>query len=136
MLVVEDNATVGGILVALLREDGYRALRAWDCREAIKMARDRRPDVIALDVSLPYPDGLTALEELQTAEDTKATPKVVVAGNLLSLTSEQSEMVVEVVNKPFDIDRLLNVFRRVVGDPEKDIPARHFDSTDSHLNSW
>src|SRR5436309_6877948 len=32
VLVVEDNATIGGLLVALLREEGYRALRAWDGR--------------------------------------------------------------------------------------------------------
>ncbi|MDP8924199.1 MAG: response regulator, partial [Chloroflexota bacterium] len=49
VLVVEDNATIGGLLVALLREEGYRALRAWDGREAMKMARDRRPDLIVLD---------------------------------------------------------------------------------------
>src|SRR5947207_2876647 len=30
VLVVEDNATIGGLLVALLREEGYRALRACD----------------------------------------------------------------------------------------------------------
>ena len=53
VLVVEDNATIGGLLVALLREEGYRALRAWDGREAIKMSptASRKPRRIAL----PYP---------------------------------------------------------------------------------
>src|SRR3954466_4092434 len=74
VLVVEDNATIGGLLVALLREEGYRALRAWDGREAMKMARDRRPDLIVLDLSLPYRDGIEVLRELRANEDTVEAP--------------------------------------------------------------
>src|SRR5215207_8657408 len=86
VLVVEDNATVGGLLVALLREEGYRALRAWDGREAMKMARDRRPDLIVLDLSLPYRDGIEVLRELRANEDTVEAPIVVVSGSALQLT--------------------------------------------------
>src|SRR6059058_5458919 len=86
--VVEDNATIGGLLVALLREEGYRALRAWDGREAIKMARDRPPDLIVLDLSLPYRDGVEVLRELRANTDTTNAPIVVVSGNVLQLTQE------------------------------------------------
>src|SRR5437762_14154060 len=85
VLVVEDNATIGGLMVALLREEGYRALRAWDGAEAIKMARDRKPDLIMLDLSLPYPDGLPVLRELKAHPETKDAPIIVVSGNLLQL---------------------------------------------------
>ena len=136
VLVVEDNATIGGLLVALLREEGYRALRAWDGREAMKMARDRRPDLIVLDLSLPYRDGLEVLYELRGNEDTKAAPIVVVSGNTLQLTPEDRALVTETVSKPFDIDRLMNVFRRALGDPEQDVPERHYDAHDNHLHSW
>src|SRR5881275_1398992 len=88
VLVVEDNATIGGLLVALLREEGYRALRAWDGREAIKMARDRPPDLIVLDLSLPYRDGVEVLRELRGNTDTTEAPIVVVSGNALQLTQD------------------------------------------------
>src|SRR6266498_5412559 len=88
VLVVEDNATVGGLLVALLREEGYRALRAWDGREAMKMARDRRPDLIVLDLSLPYRDGIEVLRELRANEETVEAPIVVVSGSALQLTPD------------------------------------------------
>ena len=78
--VVEDNATIGGLLVALLREEGYRALRAWDGREAMKMARDRAPDLIVLDLSLPYRDGVDVLRDLRANDDTAEAPIVVVSG--------------------------------------------------------
>jgi DNA-binding response OmpR family regulator len=136
VLVVEDNATIGGLLVALLREEGYRALRAWDGREAMKMARDRRPDLIVLDLSLPYRDGLEVLHELKANEDTAQAPIVIVSGAALQLTPEDRELVTETVAKPFDIDRLMNVFRRALGDPEQEVPERSYGSSDAHLNSW
>ena len=136
VLVVEDNATIGGLLVALLREEGYRALRAWDGREAMKMARDRRPDLIVLDLSLPYRDGLEVLYELRGNENTKDAPIVVVSANALQLSTEDRALVTETVSKPFDIDKLMNVFRRALGDPEQEIPERHYDAQDTHLHSW
>jgi DNA-binding response OmpR family regulator len=136
VLVVEDNATIGGLLVALLREEGYRALRAWDGREAMKMARDRRPDLIVLDLSLPYRDGIEVLREIRANDDTAAAPVVVVSGSALQLTPDDRALVNDSVAKPFDIDRLMNVFRRHLGDDEVDVPERTYDKTDSHLNSW
>ena len=136
VLVVEDNATIGGLLVALLREEGYRALRAWDGREAMKMARDRRPDLIVLDLSLPYRDGVDVLRELRANDDTVDAPIVVVSGNAMQLTPDDRALVTDTVAKPFDIDRLMNVFRKHLGDDEVEVPERPYGATDSHLHSW
>ena len=108
VLVVEDNATIGGLLVALLREEGYRALRAWDGREAMKMARDRKPDLIVLDLSLPYRDGVDVLRELRGNQDTVDAPIVVVSGSATQLTPDDRALVSDTVAKPFDIVDLLD----------------------------
>ncbi|MCC7369830.1 MAG: response regulator [Chloroflexi bacterium] len=136
VLVVEDNATVGGLLVALLREEGYRALRAWDGREAMKMARDRRPDLVVLDLSLPYRDGIEVLRELRANVDTAEAPMVIVSGSATQVSQDDRALVSDAITRPFDIDRLLNVFRRHLGDPEADVPERPYGATDNHLNSW
>jgi DNA-binding response OmpR family regulator len=136
VLVVEDNATIGGLLVALLREEGYRALRAWDGQEAIRMARDRRPDLIVLDLSLPYRDGVEVLYDLKGHDETRSAPIVVVSGNTLQLAPEDRELLMELVSKPFDIDKLMNVFRRALGDPEREVPERNYAAHDTHLHSW
>jgi DNA-binding response OmpR family regulator len=136
VLVVEDNATIGGLLVALLREEGYRALRAWDGREAMKMARDRKPDLIVLDLSLPYRDGVDVLRELRANDDTVDAPIVVVSGNAMQMTPDDRALVTDTVAKPFDIDRLMNVFRRHLGDDELDVPEKAYSGTDTHLHSW
>ena len=136
VLVVEDNATIGGLLVALLREEGYRALRAWDGREAMKMARDRKPDLIVLDLSLPYRDGVEVLRELRGNQDTVDAPIVVVSGSALQLTPDDRALVSDSITKPFDIDRLMNVFRHHLGDEEVEVPERAYGATDTHLHSW
>ena len=136
VLVIEDNASVGGLLAALIREEGYRSLRAWDVREALRMARDRRPDLIVLDLSLQHGERLEPLHELRAKEETSKAPIVVVAANNVQLSLEDRGLVADMVSKPFDVDRLMNVFRRVLGEPEQEVPERVYDSHDTHLHSW
>jgi len=59
-----------------------------------------------------------------------------VSGSALQLTPDDRALVSDSVAKPFDIDRLMNVFRRHLGDDEIDVPERLYDKTDTHLNSW
>jgi CheY-like chemotaxis protein len=137
VLVLEDNATIGGLMVALLREEGYRALRAWDIREAIKVARDRKPDLILLDLSLPYREGLPILGELKSHPETKECPLIVISGNTLQLAPDERALLVECISKPVDIDRLVNYVRRALGDPELEVPDKQYSGlADSSLHTW
>jgi DNA-binding response OmpR family regulator len=133
---VEDNASVGGLIAGLLREEGYRALRAWDGREALRLARDRRPDLIMLDLDLPHKDGVELLYELKQHKETRQAPILVVSGNTIMLSNEDREQLSDVLTKPFDIDILLNAVRKAVGDPVQEVVAKNYELTDSHLNSW
>jgi DNA-binding response OmpR family regulator len=136
VLVLEDNATVGGLLAGILREEGYRALRAWDSREAVRIARDRRPDLIMLDLSLPYADGVEALVDLKQHKETRLAPVILLSGNTLTMPNEEREHLTEFIPKPFDIDVMLNAVRKALGEPLQDLPEKNYDLTDSHLNSY
>jgi DNA-binding response OmpR family regulator len=136
VLVVEDNASVGGLLVGLLREEGYRTLRAWDGREAVRMARDRRPDLIMLDLGLPYSDGVEVLHELRARGETRHAPIIVVSGNTLMLSTEDLAILAETISKPFDIDILMNSVRKALGEPVQPVPEKTYDLTDTHLHSY
>jgi DNA-binding response OmpR family regulator len=135
VLVVEDHASVGGILVGLLRESGYRTLRAWDSREALKMARDRLPDVIVFDLGLPYHEGFKAIGEMRASPDLATTPIVITSVNPILLPPDEQANVV-IVNKPVDIDRLLNHVRRALGEPEVTVEKPAYTFTDEHAYGW
>ncbi len=136
VLVLEDNGSVGGLVAGLVRQEGYRAVRAWDTAEALRLARGRRPDAVVLDLNLAYEEGLLVLNELRGNEATRRTPIVLVAGSGLNVSSDEREMVADVVVKPFDIDVMLNAVRRALGDPEVEVEPRQYDAQDHFLHGY
>jgi len=136
VLVLEDHASVGGLIAALLRQEGYRAVRAWDPQEALRLARGRPPDLVLLDVNLAYPDGLAVLKQVRAHDATRRAPIVVVAGGDLALSPDDELLVDGVVRKPFDIDFMLNAVRKALGEPIVEVQARQYDAQDYFLHGY
>ncbi len=64
VLVAEDEAQSRRGLVRFLHAQGYEVIEAADGRAAIDLARERKPDVMLLDLAMPGRDGLEVLKEL------------------------------------------------------------------------
>ena len=127
---------MGGLIAGLLRQEGYRAVRAWDPQEALRLARGRTPDLVLLDLNLAYPDGLEVLRQVRSSEATRRAPIVVVAGGNLALSADDAQLVDGIVQKPFDIDMMLNEVRKALGDPIVDVQPRHYDAQDYFLHGY
>lgn len=57
ILVVDDDHKIVDLVALYLKRDGYAVLTAYDGREALDIARRKRPDLIVLDLLLPELDG-------------------------------------------------------------------------------
>ena len=136
VLVLEDHASVGGLIAGLLRQEGYRAVRAWDPQEALRLARGRTPDLVLLDLNLAYPDGLEVLRQVRGFEATRRAPIIVVAGGNLTLSDDDTPLVDALVRKPFDIDLMLNEVRKALGDPLVEVQPRQYDAQDYFLHGF
>ena len=136
VLVLEDHASVGGLIAGLLRQEGYRAVRVWDPQEALRLARGRTPDLVLLDLNLAYPEGLDVLRQVRGNEATRRAPIVLVSGGELNLSTEESSLVDSVVHKPFDIDIMLNAVRKALGDPLVEVQPRQYDAQDYFLHGY
>lgn len=69
ILIVEDDATVRETLALNLRAEGYDVDIADDGELGLRLARERKPDLVVLDVMLPQLDGLTVCRILRRESD-------------------------------------------------------------------
>ena len=74
ILVADDNRACREAIVASLTHVGHQAIGAADGREAVEIARQRRPDVILMDLMMPKMDGWQALATLRADPLTTAIP--------------------------------------------------------------
>lgn len=69
ILVVDDEDGVADLLVDALTLGGFRARRARDGQEALRLLREIAPDVILLDVNMPGLNGFEVLERIRAKGD-------------------------------------------------------------------
>ena len=65
VLAVDDEKAIVDILEYNLKKEGYEVVKAYDGREALRAAREEKPDLILLDVMLPYMDGFEVCRTLR-----------------------------------------------------------------------
>jgi DNA-binding response OmpR family regulator len=74
ILLAEDDAFVSDIYYTKLTSEGYNVILAPDGRMAIEELKKDIPDLILLDIMMPYMDGMEVLEELKKNEQWKGIP--------------------------------------------------------------
>lgn len=115
VLIVEDELDNREIMRAVVEEMlGYRALLAADGKEALRLANDRKPNVILIDLMMPVLDGFETIQHLKAQEDTASIP--VIAISALSRPVDRQHAVESGVDdylgKPFDLDDLAEMVQR------------------------
>ena len=74
ILVVEDNELNLKLFCDLLRAHDYEAEPVRDGREAVERARSFRPDLIIMDIQMPWISGLELIEQLKADDELKPIP--------------------------------------------------------------
>ena len=117
ILMVEDEEDIAFLIRFLLERHGFSVRHAADGRQALEaLGQDSPPDLVLLDVMLPYHDGLEVVERLRQRPAWQAVP-------VLMLTAKAREADVvralelgadDYVTKPFQPDELLARLRRLM----------------------
>ena len=78
VLIVKDNVLNMKLFNDLLEAHGYTVFQAMDGREALRLARQHRPDLILMDIQLPEISGLEVTKRLRADEELRSIPVIAV----------------------------------------------------------
>ena len=81
VLLVEDTEDNRLMMRRLLEMSGFRVVEALNGREAVEVAADVKPQLILMDLSLPYVDGLAATREIRRLPELSDVPIVAVSAH-------------------------------------------------------
>lgn len=105
ILICDDEPALRELVRASL-DDGYRFAEASDGLLAIELAREVEPDIVILDLMLPRLGGLEVLAQLQTDEQLRDVPVLVITAWNETREDVLAAGAAEFVSKPFDPDEL------------------------------
>ena len=83
ILVVEDNEMNMQLFEYLLEESGFEIIKATTGEEALKLATEKKPDLILMDIHLPGMDGLSVVRELKSGGNMDGIPILALTAHAL-----------------------------------------------------
>jgi len=111
VLVVDDDSAVRDLITRTFASDKVHVLSAGDGEDGLRLALERRPDLIFLDVLMPKMDGWAVLTRLKADPVTSEIPVV-----MLTITSNYDMGYLlgasEYLTKPIDRDRLTSIVQK------------------------
>ena len=114
ILIVEDNEKNMKLVRDILRHNGHATIEAQTGGEGVRLASDRKPDLVLMDIQLPDIDGIEALRRLREAPSLDAVPVIAVSASVMP---DDHRKIVQsgfdaFVTKPINLKQFLDTVKR------------------------
>lgn len=118
VLIVEDDSDSQYIYRIFLDHHGFQVLSAGTSQEGVRLARESKPDVILMDVSIPGMDGWTTTRLLKREPDTSSIPVIVITAHAFPEDRERAREAGcdGFLSKPCELARIKEEILRVLND--------------------
>jgi CheY-like chemotaxis protein len=122
ILVVDDEPDVTTYFTALLDETGYETRSASNGAEAIAAIREERPDLVALDITMPEQSGVKTYRMLKEEKEFEGIPVLIITGiskDFKTFISSRKQVPPPegYLEKPVQPETLTAEVKRLIGDP-------------------
>jgi len=109
ILLVEDNEMNRDMLSRRLERKGYLVVQALDGQEAVSKARSDKPDLILMDMSLPFLSGWEATQQLKADAATRIIPVIALTAHAMASDEQKAREAGcdDFDTKPVELTRLL-----------------------------
>jgi DNA-binding response OmpR family regulator len=110
ILYIEDERPVIDLVREALKLAGYKVVGATSGRQGLTMMRERKPDLLLLDLMMPDINGWDVYREMKTDDELTDIPVIVVSAKV----PEHGKTIIEdlppvddYITKPFDVEQLI-----------------------------
>ena len=116
ILVIEDYRDNREVAKLILNDAGYRVTTAGDGLRGVQIATQCHPDLVLMDLALPWLNGWEATQRLKATPATRSIPVVAFTAHVLpdDLARARAAGCSAVIAKPFEIDTLLTAVEAVL----------------------
>ena len=119
ILIVEDNPKNLKLVRDTLQVTGYQTIEAETGEEGVRLAHERRPALILMDIQLPGINGVDALQQLRADPMTSAIPVIAVTASVM--TQDRTRIMAAGFDgfhgKPISVRQLLATVREILDKP-------------------
>jgi two-component system, cell cycle response regulator DivK len=118
ILIVEDDAASRKLARDVLQVKGYQTIETETAEDGLRLAKERRPALILMDIQLPRMSGIEALQHLRADADTRDIPVIAVTASVMT---QQQQNVLDAgfdafERKPISVAGLLEKVSRLLQD--------------------
>jgi putative two-component system response regulator len=114
ILAVDDDPAILDLIAELLGYEGYTVITTGEGSIAVSMARANPPALILLDLMMPQMSGWQVVAELRSTPRTRVIPVVLLSARRDLPTTAQELEITSFLEKPFELDALLNIVGQFV----------------------
>jgi len=115
VLVIDDELGIRSVLAEALVEEGWEVQSARDGREALRVLRAWRPDVILLDLMMPVMDGWAFRKAQRGLPDGLSDVPLIVLSAAREVAAHGVALGAAVaLSKPFDLDEVFEAVEQVL----------------------
>ena len=115
ILIVEDNEKNLKLVRDVLQFKGYQTVEASNGEDGVRLAKERHPALVLMDIQLPGMNGITALGQLRADASTRAIPVIAVTAS--AMTHDRQKIMAAGFDgfqgKPISVRELLETIRRI-----------------------
>jgi two-component system, cell cycle response regulator DivK len=116
ILIIEDNEKNRKLIRDLLQVKGYQTIESETAEDGLKLAEEKTPALILMDIQLPSMDGMTALKLLKASPKTNGIPIVAITAS--AMTHNRQTMLAEGFDgyqtKPLNLKEFLAEVQRLI----------------------
>lgn len=130
VMVVDDDVPTRKLLRKLLERDGFRIVEAGDGAEALQVAESTTPDLVLLDIQMPYKDGIQTCADFRKKPETALIPILMLTGMVDEGSVERAFAVgaTDFLTKPPNPSALRHRVARLIGAYRADCKLRETET--------